>query len=304
MDDHDSIDALQVQQSQILLQMANALEADDTGIFVKLRDQFEHLNWRIELKELGDAPGYIWHTEQDDKVRDSHHFNDGKTFQWDLPPATGHPGEDYNCRCWAEPVDGKAYARQKLITPINDNPRKLTTFDLMKRYHKGDGSPITMEEIGRMADFIDYYSYKVTSRADGQPGIYRRVEQQVIDTAIKNGEGYFTYGFEDNYDFLSFLVALGDTTIKGEFAGQARKEILGDQKFLVITGVVTYDHEDEFTDIFSQVERAVEEDGLSREEAEEQFNEQNNGTAKPFDITTHWQTKFNATVAVGKMPKR
>lgn len=25
-------------------------------------------------------------------------------FAWDNPPETGHPGEAYNCRCWAEPV--------------------------------------------------------------------------------------------------------------------------------------------------------------------------------------------------------
>ena len=29
---------------------------------------------------------------------------DGKTFRWDTPPDdTGHPGEDYGCRCTAEP---------------------------------------------------------------------------------------------------------------------------------------------------------------------------------------------------------
>ena len=37
-------------------------------------------------------------------VRPSHAENDGKIFSWDTPPATGHPGEDHNCRCTAVPL--------------------------------------------------------------------------------------------------------------------------------------------------------------------------------------------------------
>ena len=46
---------------------------------------------------------YIWRTQGDGKVRASHAANDGKIFAWDDPPPTGHPGEDYGCRCIAEP---------------------------------------------------------------------------------------------------------------------------------------------------------------------------------------------------------
>ncbi|GFO82237.1 MAG: hypothetical protein A49_18640 [Methyloceanibacter sp.] len=49
------------------------------------------------------ATHYIWRTRGDGKVRPSHAANDGKIFAWDDPPPTGHPGEDYGCRCWAEP---------------------------------------------------------------------------------------------------------------------------------------------------------------------------------------------------------
>ncbi len=45
---------------------------------------------------------YIWRTAGDDKVRPSHAANDGKIIAWDNPPATGNPGEDFNCRCKAE----------------------------------------------------------------------------------------------------------------------------------------------------------------------------------------------------------
>lgn len=46
---------------------------------------------------------YIWHTKGDDKVRSSHAARDGKIFNYNVPPEGGNPGEDYNCRCWAEP---------------------------------------------------------------------------------------------------------------------------------------------------------------------------------------------------------
>ena len=46
---------------------------------------------------------YIWRTEGDDKVRDAHAAREGHIYNWHIPPVGGHPGEDYNCRCWAEP---------------------------------------------------------------------------------------------------------------------------------------------------------------------------------------------------------
>lgn len=46
---------------------------------------------------------YIWRTREDEKVRASHAANDGRIFSWDDPPLTGNPGDEYGCRCWAEP---------------------------------------------------------------------------------------------------------------------------------------------------------------------------------------------------------
>ena len=37
-------------------------------------------------------------------MRESHRRNDDRIFAWDDPPPTGHPGEDYGCRCLAEPT--------------------------------------------------------------------------------------------------------------------------------------------------------------------------------------------------------
>jgi len=49
---------------------------------------------------------YRWLTSGDSRVRESHREN-GRTpniFSWANPPSTGHPGEDFNCRCTAVPI--------------------------------------------------------------------------------------------------------------------------------------------------------------------------------------------------------
>ncbi|HCQ64199.1 MAG TPA: hypothetical protein DIU07_03045 [Rhodobacteraceae bacterium] len=55
------------------------------------------------IKQERPTTHYIWRTRGDSKVRPSHAANDGTVFAWDDPPATGHPGEDFGCRCRAEP---------------------------------------------------------------------------------------------------------------------------------------------------------------------------------------------------------
>ena len=58
----------------------------------------------IRQKQAGIA-GYIWRTSGDESVRPTHAAHNGKFFLWANPPvATGHPGNDIQCRCTAEPV--------------------------------------------------------------------------------------------------------------------------------------------------------------------------------------------------------
>ena len=71
------------------------------------RDQISKLNGQItEHKQtsLG-ITRYVWSSSGDERVRPSHAANDGKVFEWSKPPPeTGHPGNDYQCRCIAEPI--------------------------------------------------------------------------------------------------------------------------------------------------------------------------------------------------------
>lgn len=71
------------------------------------RDQIGKLNGQLNFlrqSELG-IRRYRWRTVGDERVRDSHDAKNGQIFSWDDAPAdTGHPGEDFQCRCQAEPV--------------------------------------------------------------------------------------------------------------------------------------------------------------------------------------------------------
>ena len=47
---------------------------------------------------------YFWRTSRDERVRKSHRKKEGNRYAWNDPPSdTGNPGEDYQCRCSAEP---------------------------------------------------------------------------------------------------------------------------------------------------------------------------------------------------------
>jgi SPP1 gp7 family putative phage head morphogenesis protein len=71
------------------------------------RDQIAKLNGKVvQQRQQGlGVKRYRWRTVGDERVRDTHRAHDGKIFEWSKPPpGTGHPGHDYNCRCFAEPI--------------------------------------------------------------------------------------------------------------------------------------------------------------------------------------------------------
>lgn len=71
-------------------------------------------NFTRTRAELIGSTHYIWHTVGDSTVRDGHAALDGKVFAWNDPPVSdfgkagapirSHPGQVFNCRCWAEPI--------------------------------------------------------------------------------------------------------------------------------------------------------------------------------------------------------
>ena len=76
---------------------------------------------------------YIWHTQEDDKVRPWHASRDGKVFDSNKPPKGGNPGDAPNCRCWAEPIEEekehKESGTKKLPPIVPDTPAECAQKD-------------------------------------------------------------------------------------------------------------------------------------------------------------------------------
>jgi SPP1 gp7 family putative phage head morphogenesis protein len=85
------------------------LEVSDSRARLIARDQVAKLNGRFtrERQTESGVDSYVWRTVGDERVRETHDEVDGQTFSWSIAPEEtdgNHPGEDYQCRCWAEPV--------------------------------------------------------------------------------------------------------------------------------------------------------------------------------------------------------
>lgn len=74
-----------------------------TAMEERLLRAFAGLINQLRQEDLG-IEQYIWRSQDDAKVRDSHAAYDDRVFRWDNPPEGGHPGTAHNCRCYAEPV--------------------------------------------------------------------------------------------------------------------------------------------------------------------------------------------------------
>lgn len=48
-----------------------------------------------------------------------HAEREGKIFNLHIPPEGGNPGEDYNCRCWAEPYDAQEYKNKPMVIDVS-----------------------------------------------------------------------------------------------------------------------------------------------------------------------------------------
>lgn len=70
------------------------------------RDQVSKLNGTLNRlrQEQAGVQKYIWRTVGDARVRETHAMNNGREFTWAEGWEGLHPGDDYNCRCFAEPL--------------------------------------------------------------------------------------------------------------------------------------------------------------------------------------------------------
>ncbi len=187
------------------------------------------------LKQQPPTTHYTWRTRGDGKVRSSHAANDGRVFAWDNPPATGHPGEDYGCRCVAEPY--YAAIEEKIIislSGISDHRAPWRNQDYVDHYFLGNGQDVTLSQIGQLRNISEAFD---TLRGEA-------LKQQLASEARKIRNGVVTYHFENAYDLTSVSFSIGDTVIGGKFSGHCQEQ----HGALVLNGSLDFYLRDEFAD--------------------------------------------------------
>ena len=259
----------------------------ETAFKIKAEAKVEMLNEVDEptSPNLEDDTKYVWRTLGDDKVRSSHAANNGKLIDWDKPPEDiGHPGEDYNCRCIAEPYKPGAteYASQTQILEVYaDGTSKWPTYDYVYHAYFGGGRDVTLSETGNLEDVFNNYMY--------DQGTGERVKSQVIEAARIAGPGYFEYNFENSYSFRDIIFALGSSTVRGKFSGVIREE----NGFMKIYGSVEYQFIDEFTDPVDVREKVFNEDS-NPNNVSAWWLRASDLLSRSYTIQGSWKTTFEA----------
>ena len=222
----------------------------------------------LSLKQAADRERYVWRTQRDERVRQSHWVNDGRIFSWSNPPDTGHPGEDYNCRCEAVPyIEGRTeFAFHDFSTSLASSYDRWTDADFVHHYYFGSGRPVTLLEIGHLREIAEQYAYGTFP-----DGVFRRLADQIADEARETGPGQLVYPFEGSYDFVGVQFSHGDGSVFGTFSG-----IVEDRgSMLAIAGESRFDFVDKFAD---PVDFGIEPGGT------------------PYPITGEWSAYFSGEV--------
>ena len=121
-----------------------------TAMEERLLRAFAGLINQLRQQDLG-IERYIWRSQDDAKVRDSHAEYDDQVFRWNEPPAGGHPGQAHNCRCFAEPIAPGARNEVDLVdyVPTGDG---YPLQDLLE--HEAGGGHTFSLHVGKSEEFL------------------------------------------------------------------------------------------------------------------------------------------------------
>jgi len=187
------------------------------------------------LKQERPTLHYIWRTRDDENVRSSHAANNGLVFAWDDPPATGHPGADYGCRCTAEPYDAARFEPFEIsIHGINDSPNVWGSREFVRHYFHGDGREVSVRETGNLGRIVERY---MVAAEDG-------IKRQIAKAARETSNESFSDDFVRTYDMTDLVFSVGDTTIGGSFVGRTTER----GSVLELAGEIQFYLRDEFAD--------------------------------------------------------
>jgi len=175
---------------------------------------------------------YIWRSVGDDKVRDAHAAFNGTVRDLDDSP---DPGEEFNCRCWAEPVNcDKEFITQNVISDIKDDKDQWTWADYLAYFYVGGGQSITLPLMGWLGPII----------GESKNQVFMPVQEQIVDLARQIEQGEIHYTTENTYEFEGISYPIGEATVSSETVGT----VSINEKCLIIDAEVTYTFFDDFTD--------------------------------------------------------
>jgi SPP1 gp7 family putative phage head morphogenesis protein len=243
---------------------------------------------RLALKEAGPATHYVWRTVGDERVRLSHAANDGRMFAWDEPPATGHPGEDFGCRCRAEPyVPGETeFAYHEIVGELVDEPERWEWDDFLRHLYSG-GAPVSLSRIGHLNDVVHQFAYR-----DGDTGAHSRLSSQIVAEARDVMSGSLTVTFDRTYDFTDVAYPHGDAVVYGQFSGSVSNA----RGYLAIKGRVQFNFWDIFTDPADLREIFL---GTSDPAAVHRLARRTSDLGgRHYTVADHWETRFEAEALV------
>ena len=96
-------DQLRAEVADRLTETGVAVDPNDPVITAIIARYAEILNGFLQPEGLH-VDRYIWRSSADSRVRAAHAEYDDHIFFWSALPEGGHPGQDWNCRCTAEPI--------------------------------------------------------------------------------------------------------------------------------------------------------------------------------------------------------
>lgn len=250
------------------------------------------------LKQERPTTHYIWRTRNDEKVRPSHAANNGHVFAWDDPPPTGHPGEDYGCRCTAEPYypDLAEYLTITL-QGVSDNAAAWSSRDFVRHYYQGGGRGVTVRETGHLGRIVARYMEYVEED----------LKTQIATAAREAPNGLFSYDFYNSYDMTLIVFSIGDTVIGGTFSGYATER----NGLIAISGELQFYLTDEFANPLDIGVEAIDPGETVLENLVRPFEDYGRGrlglpssgpqrlgihTGEPYPITDIWSGRFEGQI--------
>ncbi len=239
---------------------------------------------------------YIWRTRGDGNVRSSHAANDGKVFAWDNPPATGNPGDDYGCRCWAEPYYGTAVPPAllpavtllvHLIRRYLENKSVWDDLDMSLYFYVGAGQPVTLEKLGHLDAIKRHY----------EANYQQAFRNQIIRESVGVRDGKINVSFSQSYDFKDVMYSYGNSGVLGKFEGNITTHASGKR---VAVGNAELRFDDSFKDPVSIAQLTVTVrkivpglEKLSEQQLSSLWRELSNLGGTPYAISGSWSTRLS-----------